>query len=394
MKKITARYCMPLKWVFPFLIIVCIVSSSIAQTDIPEFQKRFVPLFDAGVNISLLEHYWSTADVILQAGNGKNLTTAYKLGFKTVRLPMDFTLFLKNDKVTFTEEVKKKISLAFDYINVHHMTMILSFHEFGESASNRITNERIMADAEKGIKIWAQIINLFKGKGYDNLYFELYDEPRAKFDETWEMVNKMAMARLRPLDRQRYWIVGTNRYMSVRGFQGLNPIPGDDKVLYSFHFYNPYIFTHQGAPWDKTNTYLTGLPYPYAANEMPPITEKARNDKDMSYNYQHYSEKANKAYIHQMFMMAHEWSMRNNVPIICTETGTIATIPDKYRNNFIRDVADVLKSYGIPMVVWEMDQSFKITDKNGNLLSAITDWINSYKEPKSTELKIKPFGVN
>jgi len=391
MKTNAARSCMPLKWMLSAIIILCISKSAIAQNDIPEFQKKYVPLFDAGINISLLEHYWSTADVIFQAGDGRNLEKAYKLGFKTVRLPMDFTLFLKNDKVTFTEEVKKKISMAYNYINDHHMTMILSFHEFGAYAFKRTTNEQILADTEKGIKIWAQIIALFKGKGYDNLYFELYDEPRAKFDETWEMANKMAMAKLRPLDTQRYWIIGTNRYMSVRGFQGLNPIPGDDKILYSFHFYNPYIFTHQGAPWDKTNTYLTGLPYPYNPSEMPALPDKARTDKDMSYNYQHYSEKANKEYIRQMFMMAHQWSIKNNVPIICTETGTIATIPDTYRNNYIRDIADVLKSYGIPMVVWEIDQSFKITDKNGNVLPAILDWIGSYKETKSTEIKIKPF---
>ena len=366
MKNNATRKFVPAKWVLFAFLFLLNFSRTYSQFDVPDYQSRIVPLFEAGVNISLLENYWSKGDVLLQKENFKKLQLAHKMGFKTVRVPIDFDLFLMPDKVTFNPDVIKKLTKVYEYINANNMTMILTYH-FGVTR-NGMAIEELQKEIQRGFKIWAQIINLFKGKGYDNLYFGLYDEPRTKTEDRWILISQTGIEKLRPLDPNRWWLVGTNNYMTVNAFNNLKPI-NDDKIIYVFHFYEPYIFTTQGAPWDKDKTYMTGLPYPYAASDMPPMPERAKADRDMTYNYEHYNEKANKGFIEANVKVAHDWSVRNNVPVICTETGTIKSIPEKYRNNYMNDVVAVMKSYGIPMVVWDLDQSFKITNANGELLS-------------------------
>lgn len=377
MKKITQPKRMKFKYFLLFIVFGFNGIMAIAQSEVPEVQKAIEPMFNAGVNISLLENYWSSADVVMQKENIKKLDKAYALGFKTVRIPIKFDMFLKEDKVTFNPDVLKKLGKVYGYLEAHDMTMILTYH-FGVTRS-KLSLDALQKEIKRGLDIWTQVINLFKGKGYNRIFFGLYDEPRMDENSRWELINKTAMAKLRPLDPDRYWIIGTNNYMNVTGFESLIPIPNDDKVLYAFHFYDPYIFTHQGAPWDKDKAYMKVLPYPFVEAEMPPMPERARNDKDMSYNYNHYSEVSTRQFIEDKIKIAHDWSVKNNVPVICTEAGTIATIPEKYRSNYIKDVSEVLRSYSIPMVIWDMEQSFKITNQNGVLIPGVKNWVNSYK---------------
>lgn len=48
------------------------------------------------------------------------------------------------------------------------------------------------------------------------------------------------------------------------------PVYEDDKLLYTFHFYDPFVFTHQGATWvSPSMAPLANVPFPYAAQNMP-----------------------------------------------------------------------------------------------------------------------------
>ena len=100
---------------------------------------------------------------------------------------------------------------------------------------------------------------------------------------------------------------------------------------------------------------------------------------DMVYNYEHYSEKASQDFITQRLRIVYDWLIENQVPVICTETGTIASVPKKYRDNYFKDVFYVMNWYGIPAMIWDLDQTFKIVEGDNIPLNSITNWINGFK---------------
>ncbi|MGL1255177.1 hypothetical protein ACSTLX_26070, partial [Vibrio parahaemolyticus] len=64
-------------------------------------------------------------------------------------------------------------------------------------------------------------------------------------------------------------------YNSIDELKNLGRI-SDSRTLYTFHFYEPFIFTHQGADWEAEKTYITGIPYPYKESNMPVLPKKAK----------------------------------------------------------------------------------------------------------------------
>jgi endoglucanase len=184
---------------------------------------------------------------------------------------------------------------------------------------------------------------------------------------------------LRPKDLDRYWIVGSTNYNGIDAMVQLRKVPGDNKIIYTFHFYQPYLFTHQGAPWDQEKTFIKGLPYPYEPASMPAKPNRQMSS-DMHYNYDHYSERASRAFIDARIKLVNEWIQVNKVPVICTETGAIGTIPKQYRENYFNDVMYVMKSYGIPAMIWDLDQTFKIIDGDKQPIGAVSQWVNSFEK--------------
>ncbi len=52
----------------------------------------------------------------------------------------------------------------------------------------------------------------------------------------------------------------------IAGLEALDPARlGDANLIYTFHFYEPYVFSHQGAPWmtsEPMYRYLNAVPWP------------------------------------------------------------------------------------------------------------------------------------
>ncbi|MCX6207101.1 MAG: hypothetical protein NTZ19_12715, partial [Bacteroidetes bacterium] len=62
------------------------------------------------------------------------------------------------------------------------------------------------------------------------------------------------------------------------------------------------------------------------------------------------------------------------------ETGTIASVPKQYRDSYFKDVFYVMNWYGIPAMIWDLDQTFKIVEGDNIPLNSITNWIGGFQK--------------
>lgn len=357
-----------------FLLSLYTTNAQEQDANLPAFQKELNQKFKAGVNISFFENYWKKNDYLLSNYKKvmEKVALADKLGFTSIRLPVAYDNFLIPGTNKINKQLIDELAEIYNYVESHHMNMIITYH-YG-SLYKKVDKAK---EVDRIADMWSQVVSKFKGKGYDRLFFGLYNEPRVSIED-WRYAKNRMITTLRPKDLDRYWIVGSTNYNGIDAMIQLQKIPNDNKIIYTFHFYQPYIFTHQGASWDPDKTYLKVLPYPFNPNEMPSRPNRSMTG-DMVYNYEHYSEKASQDFIAQRLRIVYDWLLDNQVPVICTETGTIATVPKQYRDNYFKDVFAVMNWYGIPAMIWDLDQTFKIAEGDNIPLNSINNWVHSFQ---------------
>lgn len=111
----------------------------------------------------------------------------------------------------------------------------------------------------------------------------------------------------------------------------LDPKTFDDKnILYTFHYYEPFTFTHQGAQFIQwPDKYLDQVPWPYTRRsiEEPLKALQARlsalrMDSEDEHKQlfaarnnleRYYAAKHDAQTIEEKFAKVHEWAVRNNI---------------------------------------------------------------------------------
>lgn len=168
------------------------------------------------------------------------------LGFDHVRLPVKWSWWTdddngyKIDKIFF-DEVEKTVNKLLDC----GLEVVLNIHHFREAMDFPREN------AEKIFAIWEQVGERFKNHS-DKLIFEVMNEPTWKTTpEEWNEVQEEALKVIRKTNPTRRVMVCGIDYSGLVALDNLK-LPKDDNLIATFHFYDPFEFTHQGAPWSAT----------------------------------------------------------------------------------------------------------------------------------------------
>ncbi len=95
------------------------------------------------------------------------------------------------------------------------------------------------------------------------------EPPQACDAPSWTAVQAALVRRARAAAPRLTLVLTGSCGSMIAGLTELDPASiGDDNVLYTFHFYEPYVFTHQGAGWmtgEPMYPYLDSVPWPSPA---------------------------------------------------------------------------------------------------------------------------------
>ena len=189
--------------------------------------------------------------------------------------------------------------------------------------------------------------------------FEVKNEPglneKDLSDVQWSAIEAELVAAIRGSAAKNTIIVTGAQNSDILGLLALPPLPVDG-LVYVFHYYEPFSFTHQGEDWnDSYAKFLVHqhVKYPYipasaraAAAKVPELTQRLFALHDM--------EGATKNRIESDFYIVAEWAKLHQVSVICDEFGVIRPGPDpRDRAQWAHDVRILLEKYGFGWTFWD-----------------------------------------
>ncbi len=171
-------------------------------------------------------------------------------GLDHVRVPVDYNLVEEADG-TYKQDGFAYISKAVLWTKKEGLNMVLDLHKtYGYSFDSGEKEIGFFDDPdcqERFMRLWEEFARRF-GKE-KNLIFELLNEVTDKaYSDKWNEISTETIKRIRNIAPDIGIIVGGYYNNSIEALKDLAE-PFDENVIYTFHCYEPLIFTHQGAPW-------------------------------------------------------------------------------------------------------------------------------------------------
>lgn len=243
------------------------------------------------------------------------------------------------------------------------LSLIIVYHH------GKLTNENHLAETKRITLLWQQILRRYKNRFLKSVFFELYNEPVIEH-VLWKKVVTTIAAELRRTDANRYFIIGGSSYNSIDALDQLGIIP-DKFSIYTFHFYEPFFFTHQGASWQKDEVRLKNIPYPYSKERPIPIVFQQKDAWMQATLWKYVHENSRQFLEGRLQKVAAYIKRYPGIRVICTETGAIKNADEKSRNQYYLDVISIMRKNRIGWLLWDYDTDFSVLDQPETLIDGI-----------------------
>lgn len=244
--------------------------------------------------------------------------------FDHVRIPFDYNIFEDEEKgfSILDKAVSDCSELGLNVVLDLHKTKGFSFDDYGEDEKGFFDSEEYQ---EYFYRLWEKLAARY-GKYHETVAFELLNEITSKeYITMWNRIAKTAIVRIRKYAPHTFILVGSYENNSVTTVDALEN-PYDKNVVYNFHFYEPLVFTHQGAYW----------------------TDRIDPEKRMSYSESGCCEQ----YFEDMFIPAVKKAEKDGLKLYCGEFGMIDRVGSDDALKWFEGIGKVFDKYGIGHCAW------------------------------------------
>jgi endoglucanase len=217
---------------------------------------------------------------------------------------------------------------------------------------------------ERYADYWRGVAQHYAAWDSERIFFEILNEPEMRDAYRWYGVETKLAAAIRQGAPANTIIAPGARWDDDDDLVFLEPLR-DPNVIYVFHFYEPHIFTHQGATWGAFYWHwLKGLHYPSspenAAQVAAGVPDAAHRLDVVRYGQNHWDAEHIDAEITQ----AAEWARHNSVALICNEFGVFREgAGPQDRSRWITDTRTSLERHNIGWAMWDYSGNFGVAIK-------------------------------
>ena len=371
----------------------CTSVSSVCGNSVPEY--RFSKL-KGGVNFG---RYNNLKNRNLQVGLKelqRDIDVLKTIGLRHVRFPLVPSDFWNGKDNSGVNQKMNFLIQAIAKCKANKIAVIADMHG-GDKFNHKLKNEDTL---NRFCKFWTLFASILANRfGPDDLFFEGLNEPVMRYKDGWQKKQEKILKAIRKGAPKHTILVCGDFYTGIDSLLALKPYK-DTNVVYNFHYYTPFLFSHQGASWiTPQHGKLKKVPYPnISLNKIPAADQDSyyyldKNGKKISmrvksnpdtikanfyrqfktnskfdetareYLDKFFNKKWYRKTIYDDIKRAADWGKRYDVRLVCTEYGVFrwGSDPDD-RFRWIMDVTSGMNKYNIGHTMWSYAEGFGFID--------------------------------
>jgi endoglucanase len=211
---------------------------------------------------------------------------------------------------------------------------------------------------------WRALATHYSTWDSEHVFLEILNEPEDTDRYRWYGIQSKLAAAIRKGAPQHTIIVAGARWSDDDDLLFLEPLR-DGNVIYNFHFYEPHIFTHQGATWGAYFWHgVKGLPYPSTPESVAPVAAAMPDAVDRLAVIRYGYDRWDAARIDGEIAQAADWARQHGVVLVCNEFGVYRDYADpRHRAAWLRDVRSALERHNIGWTMWDYSGNFGVVTK-------------------------------
>lgn len=284
-------------------------------------------------------------------------------GFDHVRLPIDYPVW---------EAGYQYIDACVEWCRQEGLAIVLDLHKApGFTFENGFDNPLFKEEELKRrfVEIWRDFAKHYQKEG-DGVMFELLNEVHVQEVESLNELYGRAIEAIREISPGRKILLGSNQGNRAGELKHLK-LYEDENIIYGFHFYDPFFFTHQRAEWTPIQKCLNAVqPYPGKMENVdtflkiiPQDEEGERRTRNLVFD---------KEYLEGKLAEVDDFVAASKKSVYCGELGAITLADEKSRANWYQDTISVFRKRDIGFAIWNYkEMSFGVTNADGGVESAV-----------------------
>lgn len=253
-------------------------------------------------------------------------------GFDSVRVPIRWSAHAQTAApYTIDPSFLQRVDGILDEALARDLAVVLNFHHYEELYA--APDEELA----RFLALWRQVAERYQDRPV-KLVFELLNEPHGELShERWQAMFPKVLAVVRESNPDRAVIIGPGQWNNVDELPKLRLPEGDRMLIGTFHYYNPFQFTHQQASW----------------------VDEAKNWKDIRWQGTPAELKA----IEEDFQKAKIWSEQQQRPVFLGEFGAYSAADMPSRARWTAAIVRAAHQRGFSSAYWEFGSGFGAYDR-------------------------------
>ena len=277
------------------------------------------------------------------------------LGLKHVRLCIEPRVLMDQATGEVVPERAGQLEAAIRRFQRAGLLVVVDLHNENREA------ELNPAWQDAFVKFWSALAPRLSKFDPDLTVLEIINEPVfSGREQEWPPFNERLADVIRQHAPQHTIMTSGANWGGIDGLKKMKPLP-DQNIVYSFHCYDPFPFTHQGATWSSDDVKpLRHVPYPSSPEAVAALLPGLADHPGARRMLEDYgNQRWNKEKLAARFKEGIEWGARYGVPLYCGEFGVFPLHANpEHRANWFRDFGQVLAEQRIGWAVWGWDEGF------------------------------------